>query len=158
MANLIEIKIDDKSVNDALDRLLARAEDMTPVMAEISEILLDATWENFDQQGRPAWEPLKPSTIAERTRDGHWPGKILQRSGQLRAAVHPFHDAANAGVSVAAPYAAIHQLGGQAGRNHAATIPARPYLPVTADGELQPEARTAVLDAFNAYLLDPDAG
>lgn len=32
-------------------------------------------------------------------------------------------------------YAAIHQLGGQAGKNKSASIPARPYLKLT-NGEL----------------------
>ena len=30
-------------------------------------------------------------------------------------------------------YAAIHQLGGQAGKNQSVTVPARPYLQLTED-------------------------
>ncbi|MBN0437970.1 phage virion morphogenesis protein, partial [Pseudomonas aeruginosa] len=49
-------------------------------------------------------------------------------------------------------YAAIQQLGGQAGRGRKVTIPARPYLPVLRNGQLKPSARDAVLDVLLAVL------
>ncbi|MEW6314138.1 MAG: phage virion morphogenesis protein [Pseudomonadota bacterium] len=149
---MYEIKVEDRGVMDALNRLLARVEDMAPVMREISETLYDETMQNFEDEGRPAWEVLKPSTIKQREKHGYWPGRILQRRGELKAAVHPFYGADHAGVGVAKPYAAIHQFGGQAGRGHKTEIPARPYLPVDVAGNLQAEARDSVLDALNRYL------
>ena len=140
----------------ALERVARAAGDMSPVMREISEIFYDQTMENFEQEGRPAWEALAPATIAERTRRGYWPGKILQRSGELKSAVHPFSSNDEAGVAVAKPYAAIQQLGGLAGRGHAAEIPARPYLPLepgTLD-QLQAETADNVILALNTYLLE----
>lgn len=151
----IDVELTDEA-SAAFDRLLAAADDMSPVMREISEILYDQTMENFEQEGRPAWQLLAPSTIAERTRLGYWPGKILQRSGQLKSAVAPFSGPKEAGVSVALPYAAIQQLGGAAGRGGSAQIPGRPYLPIEAGagGELQAEAADNIILALNTYLLD----
>jgi len=40
-------------------------------------------------------------------------------------------------------YAAIHQLGGKTGRNHAATMPPRPFFPIL-NGKLTPEAKRLI--------------
>ena len=48
--------------------------------------------------------------------------------------------------------AGIHQFGGEAGRGRKVEIPARPYLPLTTDGNLQPEAREEVLDTILRHL------
>lgn len=147
---LIEIKLpDDAKLDAALRRHIERASDLTPAMREISEILYDQTMENFEREGRPPWEPLAPATVKQRG-NAH---PILQRTaGGLKPSVHPFFDAVSAGVGVSKPYARIQQLGGQAGRGHKVTIPARPYLPATEDGRLQPEAQAAIIDALNTYL------
>ena len=39
-----------------------------------------------------------------------------------------------------------------AGRGRKVEIPARPYLPLTTDGDLQPEAREEVLDTILRHL------
>lgn len=54
-------------------------------------------------------------------------------------------------------YAAIHQLGGEAGRGRKVHIPARPFLPFTGEpdsgsGKLQPEAEEAILDIVLGHL------
>lgn len=49
-------------------------------------------------------------------------------------------------------YAAIQQFGGQAGRNHKVTIPARPFLPVRPDGSLYPEEQAFILESLNEYI------
>lgn len=135
---MIKIEIQDQGVMAAFNELLRLSQDMSSVMKAISETLLDHTEENFAQEGRPKWPDLASSTIKERTRKGYWPGMILQRRGELAAAVTAFHDGTSAGVSVAKPYAAIHQFGGKAGRGRKVTIPPRPFLPIqNAEGELQ---------------------
>ncbi len=200
---MYEIKIEDAGVEAALTRLLERASDLTPLMGLIAEDLYDITMENFEQQGRPSWTPLSPATIRSRKQRGHWPGKILQVSGQMRASTAPFHDATSAGVGVATPYAGIQHLGGtiergaysstarlrtdakgallrQGAKGRAKNlavfakdthkrarsvryttegftirIPARPYLPVTASGQLQPEAEQALMERLGRYLGEP---
>lgn len=44
------------------------------------------------------------------------------------------------------PYAAIHHLGGQAGRGKKVTIPARPYLPINGNSQLQNGADKRIID------------
>ena len=83
----ITITIDDTSVHNLLKTLQSRIRTMQPVMRSISEIMRDEVEENFAQQGRPKWKPLKASTIANRAKQGHWPGKILQMHGYLAASI-----------------------------------------------------------------------
>ena len=152
---MIKIEIQDQDVLAAFNELARRESDLTPVTREIANTLLDHTEENFAQQGRPRWPDLAPSTIRERTRLKKWPGPILQRSaGGLAAAVTPAHDAISAALTVAKPYARIHQRGGQAGRGRKVTIPPRPYLPITAQNTLQPEAEADIVATVLRYLRD----
>lgn len=64
---------------------------------------------------------------------GKYPGQILQVSGQLASSVSTAYDDNSATIGSNLAYAAIHQLGGQAGKNKKMTIPARPYLKLTDD-------------------------
>lgn len=150
---MIDMQIQDAEVQAALQRLLERTRNLTPAMRAISLALLDETETNFAAQGRPGWKALADSTQDARAKRGKWPGKILQVTGRLAASVTPSHSAAMAAIGSNMAYAAIHQLGGQAGRGHRAGIPARPYLPMTAEQQLQPAAVRAVLAALNDYLL-----
>ena len=49
-------------------------------------------------------------------------------------------------------YAAIHHLGGQAGRGHKTNLPARPYLLINGNNQLQPDAERRILDIAIAAL------
>jgi phage virion morphogenesis protein len=147
-----DIEILDAPVLAAFNQVLRSATDLTPLNREISEALYDLTMQTFEDQGSPAWEPLAAATIADRERDGSWPGMILQRSGGLKASIHPFYSATEAGVAAAKPYAAIQHLGGQAGRGHQVTIPSRPYLPADGDGHLRPDAERVVLRVIARFM------
>ena len=155
---MIEIKVDDRQVQAMLKKLSAKVSDLKPAMRAISQIMLDAVEENFEQGGRPKWTPLAPGTIAERLRKGTWPGQILVRSaGGLAASISAHYDATSATVGTNKPYAAIHQFGGKtrahvirpkgkkalawAGGRHpvkvvqhpGSDIPARPFLSLAED-------------------------
>ncbi len=125
---MIDIKVDDKDVVELLKRLEQKMRNMTPVMRVIAGIMHDAVEENFAKEGRPKWKPLAPSTIRQRAKKGHWPGKILQVSGQLASSITQKATSTSAIVGTNKKYAALHQFGGKAGRGHKATIPARPFL------------------------------
>ncbi len=62
------------------------------------------------------------------------------------------HDDRQAAVGTNVGYGAIHQFGGKTGRHESVELPARPYLPLTGDNELQPEAEKAVLDTIVRHL------
>lgn len=142
----IEIKIDNKAVNEKLLELAKRGENLRPLMKNIAGIFASSTEENFKEEGRPdKWTELAEITKENRKKQKNkkkgkskssekknkWSGKILQVSGQLAASVNTQYDDNTAVIGSNLDYAAIHQLGGQAGRNKKVSIPARPYLLLT---------------------------
>lgn len=130
----IEIKIDNKEVLTRLQELASRGENLRPLMKNIAGIMATATEDNFKDEGRPdKWVDLSETTKRQRQKTGRYPGQILQVSGQLASSVLTAYDNNSAIIGSNLAYAAIHQLGGQAGKNKKTTIPARPYLKLTDD-------------------------
>ncbi len=131
MSDNIEIRIDNKAVEEALLKVASKCEDLRPLMKNIAGIMADAVEENFEQEGQPdKWQELAESTIKKRKKAKHWPGKILQVEGQLTTSVTTQYDNESAVIGSNLAYAAIHQLGGQAGKGKKVSIPARPYLKI----------------------------
>ena len=130
--NPIEIKFDNQEVNKRLLELAQRGENLRPLMKNIAGILAYSTEKNFANEGRPdKWLDLSERTKKQRKKTGHWPGQILQVSGQLASSINTYYDDESAVIGSNLDYAAIHQLGGQAGKNKSVSIPARPYLLLT---------------------------
>jgi phage virion morphogenesis protein len=120
------------------------------------------------KDARPQWAGLKPKKAGGTGR------MILQQSGQLAASVFPFHGSNYAGVGSNKVYAAIHQFGGttkahvihpvnkkalafngivRKSVNHPGSkIPARPFLPMDKNGNLQREAVVEVEETIDLYL------
>lgn len=168
MAVDIQIQVKGNELKAVLQRLQKAAQDQTPAMAAIAEELRTQTEENFAQQGRPKWPVLK--SPGER-RQG---GMVLQDSGQLAASITTEHSRQHAMIGTNKVYAAIHQFGGKTkaheikAKNKKAlafggkivrsvqhpgsVIPARPFLPIDADGNLQSEAAEAVLEIITEHL------
>lgn len=55
----------------------------------------------------------------------------MQVEGKLAASINTYYDNDSAVIGSNLEYAAIHQLGGQGGKNKSVEIPARPYLKLT---------------------------
>jgi len=91
--------------------------DLEPIFRMAAEFMLSSVRENFVRGGRPTWEPLKAGGPSFLFQSGSLLQSILPSSGS------DFAEVGTSGIR----YAAIHQFGGQTGRNHAARIPARPY-------------------------------
>lgn len=142
----IEIKLDNKAVEEALLKVAQKASDLRPLMKNIAGIMADSTEENFKEEGRPKWQDLSEKTKTARKKTGHYPGQILQVSGQLASSISTQYDDESAVIGSNLDYAAIHQLGGQAGKNKKVEIPARPYLKLTDDNFNE------ILDATEHYL------
>lgn len=177
---LIEVDVNMKPFEEALKRLARSTRDLRPAMRDIGGLLEKETFDNFRAQGRPAWKPLSQVTIINRlmSRDKNRKRKgvgsvfrkngemrararrmlegglaILQDSGDLRNSVQAYYpDPVSVIIGSDKTYAAIHQFGGKAGRNRKVRIPARPYIPVDADGNLAPEAERGVLAAIYEHL------
>lgn len=77
---------------------------------------------------------------------------ILQDSGRLASSISTDFDSTHAVIGTNVEYAAIHQFGGMAGRGRKVKIEARPFLPITADGALTPEASAEVLSTVLRHL------
>ena len=128
----IEIKLDNQEVQNRLLELASKCENLRPLMKNIAGIFAYSTEENFKNEGRPEkWLDLAESTKKQREKKRKWPGQILQVEGKLAASINTFYDDDSAIIGSNLDYAAIHQLGGQAGRNKSVSIPARPYLKLT---------------------------
>lgn len=128
MPEAIKVEIEDDRLQRTLRKVYRKVKDLSPAMREIAGIMADAVEENFEAEGRPAWPELAEATIAQRTKQGNWPGKILQRSGGLVDSITAESDETSAVVGTNKRYAAIHQLGGMAGRGNKVEIPARDFL------------------------------
>ena len=143
----IEIKIDNKDVEKKLLELAQKSKNLRPLMKNIAGIFASATEENFKNEGRPdKWTELSEATKKQRTKQKKWPGQILQVSGQLASSISTQYDDESAVIGSNLDYAAIHQLGGQAGKNKKVEIPARPYLKLTDDDFNE------ILDATKNFL------
>lgn len=130
----IEIEFENKEVHEKLLNLAKRTENLRPLMKNIAGIFAYSTEENFKEEGRPdKWVDLSESTKKQRTKQRKWPGQILQVEGKLSASISTYYDNDSAVIGSNLEYAAIHQLGGQAGKNKSVEIPARPYLLLTND-------------------------
>lgn len=136
-----QIQVDDTRLKKRIADLMARSHDATPAFEEIGEMLLASIERNFANEGRysepgswrggsKTWDDLAASTIASRAKSGHWPGRILQVSGQLAASMSSRADSTGVTVGTNKVYAGIQNFGGQAGRGHKVTIPARPFVVV----------------------------
>ena len=73
MAELI-IDVPD-TLRRALERMVRSLENRQPLMQAISEDMLSAVMENFEQEGRPKWLPVQRA------------GKILQNTRRLMSSI-----------------------------------------------------------------------
>jgi len=170
------IQITDDALSRMLYKVAAKMQRPRELTAALSVSLLAITEDNFDMQGRPAWAGLSAAYLKIRKQ-----GKILSQSGQLRDSIQTFHNDTEAGLSSNLPYSAIHQFGGTikhpggtryqvigsgmavfvsnafsgpttgVTKAHDIPMPARPYLPMDADGNLQAEASAAIYDDVDFF-------
>ncbi len=147
MPDMIDVKIEDKQVTKHLERLAKKGGDLSRVMRDISEDMLDAVLENFSREGRPGrWPELSPAYKKWLVKKGKT-GKMLNRtSGGLYHSITARADALSALVGTNKKYAAIHHFGGKAGRGRKVRIPARPYL-VLADADTR-----KIVERMKRYL------
>ena len=144
------LEIQSGGVTDALERLSAKVEDLSTLMATLAEQLYTITDESFDANRSPdgtAWADLAPATWRHKQS-----GRMLYESGTLRDSLYSSSDAHTAMVGVNASsngfqYGLSHQFGAPS-RN----IPARPFLPVYDDGTLMSSAEAELVQSVMAYF------
>lgn len=149
---MITIELKSDTVSPALDRLAALLDDLTPVMREIGEYLVDSTRQRFPTGTAPdgsRWAPKSPTTLARygaRRSNRVDPRPLFGPSGALSGTIA--YDAARDSVSVGSNmiYAAVMQFGAAQGafgrtRRNApipwGNIPARPFLGLSVEDEAE---------------------
>ena len=115
----IDIKINDKKVQQALNYLVRRGGDLSPAMKATAGMLVDNIKEAFQSEQAPdrqAWHPLSDTTIKRREKVGCWPGQKLQQTGRLANSITSAFskDYAIAGANVIYT-AATHQFDAEKG-------------------------------------------
>ncbi|MCF9046624.1 phage virion morphogenesis protein [Acinetobacter nectaris] len=155
------ITINNQVLIDKLQSVSTHLNDTSKLGHAIASSFLTVVEDNFDSEGRPAWAGLSAVTLAKRKG-----GKKLYQTGQLRNSISTKVNKDEVVIGTNDPKAATHQFGakqGQYGHNKRnvplpwGNIPARPFLPMDKDGNLQPEAEDALthdVEYFYQSLFD----
>lgn len=143
MPQRVSVELEDAALREALARLIAALAAPRAVFDQIGRYLASAAVGRFERERGPDGEPWRPSIRA--LAEG---GQTLTDFGTLRRSITHQIEADGRGALIGSnlAYAAIHQFGGRAGRGHAVTLPARPYLGIS------PQDRTAVLRIVSRAL------
>ena len=140
----IKITLDDAAVLGAINRLLASGKDLTPLMRDIGEHLLNTTRKRFVDQEAPdgtPWAPLSENTKRGKRRNVE---KVLTESGILRGQLAYRANADRVEIGSPTVYAGTHQFGAETGAFGTTSsdtpipwgdIPARPFLGLSDDDE-----------------------
>ncbi|MBF0415604.1 MAG: phage virion morphogenesis protein [Magnetococcales bacterium] len=135
-------------VQDMFRQMRERSRHLDTAMKEVGEHMLESTQERFDAEKDPDGNKWAPhSEVTKKRRGG---GKILTDTGRLRHNSISYRvEGDTLIVGANAVYAAIHQLGGEAGRkSHRVMIPARPYLGFSGGD------RQYAMDTIRDYIVE----
>ncbi len=159
----IEVKIDDRELQKAIQGFLARSGDLTPAMEVVGNIVRTSIVRNFEKGGRPKkWKKHGKQTEKRRGTGAH----ILRDEGHLMESIKPkaYRDRVVVGTNKV--YAAIHHFGSERGKKvtrrlggsnrsgghivskpYEMNIPARPYMMV------QDEDWDGIKDALSNHIF-----
>lgn len=100
---------------EIIELLKNKLSNKSKLMVAVAETMRTAVLKNFETEGgrigKP-WQKLSQQTIKQREKKGYWPGKILQRTGQLKRSIISSYGEDYAQVSTNLIYAAIQNYGG----------------------------------------------
>lgn len=138
----LKFTLKDLPLRKEMTRRVEQLENPEPLLKSIGEEMLPRVLDRFKQERGPdgkRWAPLASATIRARLKKyGNSPLTILRMRGHLAGAINyqtsPTTLKIGTGNEVK-DYAAIHQLGGKAGRGRKVTIKARPFLGFS-DGDM----------------------
>lgn len=156
MSEMISIQVTGADqVDNAIAQLLHKMQNLQKPFSAVGSYLTNIMEESFDSETSPdghAWHPLADSTKAYKEKYGG--SKILQsKDRNTRESTGYSADDTSVIVGVNAyskdryPYPIVHQFGTEDGK-----IEARPFMPITSDGELYDNAKIEVLDILLGYL------
>lgn len=121
------VRIDDSGVQRLAGEILDRMINQRRALTAVGDFARESIRTNFASGGRPdKWPGLKVRA-----------GQPLRDTGRLMNSLgrHVSSDKVMVGTNVV--YAAIHNFGGQAGRGRKVTIPARPFMLLQQEDEVE---------------------
>lgn len=167
------IEIDNKAVLAAFERLVQSGQEPGPVLRAIGEDITRRAKQRFETATAPdgsPWAPNSDTTLRaalhkkdafkqngslRKSGERYLAGKrVLIADGDLSRQIEP-HVSGNTLTVTANPvYAAMQQFGGTKAEfpNLWGDIPARPFLPVTKNGELYPDEERDILEVLRKAL------
>ena len=89
---MLTITVDDKDLRALFARLLEQADDLTPAMGKIGDVLESRVSARFETERDPlgqGWTEWEPSTQKTYPKDGH--GRILDRTGERVSTMCPVY-------------------------------------------------------------------
>nr|DAR81641.1 MAG TPA: virion morphogenesis protein [Bacteriophage sp.] len=129
-----------------LNHLVQTLQQPRRMMSAIAQELDTLTQDNFTR-GAFGTKKWKKSEAAKKRS-----GQTLLDTGTLRDSVTTETGANFARIGTNVEYAAVHHLGGNAGKNHSVHLPARPFLPIDGNKNLQNGGETRLLDVAKRAL------
>lgn len=159
--DLYSIQVDNTALRKTIKEMQKRISNTKPLTAAIAQMMRKSAIKEFETEGQGEWTPLKIRTRHSAFGKGKFTKKgiqtkafqrftankkILTASGQLRKSLQTESSGSAATVGSNKKYARIHQEGGNAGRNLASKIPARPFLNIRP--KLQDDINKTVQDYF----------
>lgn len=169
------IAIESSAVSALLETLQQRTSDLSPVLLVIGEDIMERTKQRFSSATAPDGTPWAANSqttlmryLGKRGGFSDKTGKISAKGQKLAIGKKPLLgesgdlarqfvvNANEQGVTVGSSmiYAAMQQYGGKKSQfpNLWGDIPARPFLPVTANGDLYPQEEAHIIDMLRDYL------
>jgi phage gpG-like protein len=107
---MVRIEVDISGLQRKINGIVQGLQAPDDLMADLAETLFNEVKANFAAQGRPAWTPLKESTVASKKRRGVQSG-IGKDSGDMFRSIQPSHSGNTATVGTANPYAGFFNDG-----------------------------------------------
>jgi phage virion morphogenesis protein len=160
------VKITEKNLNE-LNKLYKKLKNPKPLLEDIGKAMVSLITESFEAETSPEGEKWQEHAESTKNRALNRALKrrlknpidkdeskkmILHDSGQLKGSIEPIVKGDSVIINASKEYAAIHQFGGMAGRNRKVKIPARPFMPVDAEGNLVKKAEEEIEDIIIDYV------
>lgn len=150
---MIEVKIQDRQVSEALSRLVRRCQDLRPIQADLGEYFIESTKRRFATKTGPngiRWADNAESTKEVKGRND----PLIGESRRLSNEIHYRIDGTQLSWGSPLVYAGMQQNGGlKAAYPHLwGNIPGRPYLGISDEDE------RVVLEILQEHLAEPLMG